>query len=172
MNYRNTIVTAVSVLGCALGMVPLTSEAATNRITYRSATNACHVVDPTNEAGLRYRNLGIFNASMSSMQVACSLDTELVADNAATDLTLSIHNFRTAATTINCTAFGGNRNIGTNSYPATINLGPQATTSHTFQDIDRVTPGSYAHISVVCVLPPNVELSTLRLSENAAANDL
>lgn len=172
MNARNTVAVSAIALGFLLGMAPLSSQAATNRITYRSATNACHVVDPAGEEGLRYRNLGIFNASASAMQVACSLDTELNADNAQTDLTLSIHNFRTAATTINCTAFGGNRAIGTNSYPATINLTAKATSSHTFQDIDRVTPGSYAHISVVCVLPPNVELSTLRLSENAAADDL
>lgn len=172
MIIRTAVITAASAMALGFALVPLNSEAATSRITYRSATNACHAVNPAQADDLRFRHLGVFNAGASAVQIACSLDTELVGDQDTGQITLSIHNFRTGATTINCTVSAGNRYIGTNTYPMTINLPAKASTHQQFSNIDKINTSNFMHYNIVCVLPPNVELSTLRLRESDADDGL
>lgn len=161
---RNSIL-VTSLVACALAaVVPTASDAATSRIIYYSATDSCEAIDPSNFTGLRFRTLGVYNASTSSIQIACALPAEFVADNGATDIWLSLRNFKNVPLTVNCTVFGGSRIQGTNSYPTSGQIAANASTWRTFSSIDRVS-NSYTHYSVSCILPPGVELSLIRVNE-------
>ncbi|GAB2662570.1 hypothetical protein [Arenimonas aestuarii] len=166
-----TSLTAASVAILSLSMMSAPASAATSRIMYYGATERCEAVDPANFTGLRYRNVGVYNASNASIQIACTLPAEFVADVGATDIWIRLHNFKNAATNVNCTVFAGSRATGTNSYPTTGSIDPLVSTWRTFSSVDRVD-GSYTHYALACVLPPGVELSMIRVSETDAGDGL
>lgn len=148
------------------------ADAATSRIKYVAASAICQATDPSNFTGLRFRTIGVYNASLSSIQVACSIPTELVGDQATGEVTLNIRNFRTSPASMNCTVQGGNRQTGVNNYPDTINVSASASTSLTYNDIDKNNPGSFTHYNVSCIIPPNMELSTIRWQERDTGDGL
>ena len=157
-------VLAGTVAVATLAHVP-NAEAATSRIKYVAASAICQATDPSNFTGLRFRTIGVFNASASGIQVACSIPTELVGDQATGEVTLDVHNFRTSAASMNCTVQGGNRRTGVNNYPQTINVGANSQEFLSYSNIDKNNPGSFTHYNISCIIPPNMELSTIRWEE-------
>ncbi|WP_146908301.1 hypothetical protein [Arenimonas daejeonensis] len=100
---RNKLMAATAVaIGLVAASVPMQSEAATSRYRYVGATNACDATDPANFTGLRFRTIGVFNASLSSIQIACSVPADLNADNGVSEVSLFLTNFRNVPVTVNC----------------------------------------------------------------------
>lgn len=170
MNHLSVTLSAIF-LGVAAIAAPTTSEAATNRISYVGATNACDATDPANFTGLRFRTIGVYNASGASIQIACSVPALLNADNGTSEVSLFLHNFRATDVTINCTVSAGSRFYGVNNYPQGGTVAANTSIQRDYSSIDRVST-AYTHYNVTCILPPNTELSTIRVSENSVSDSL
>lgn len=146
--------------GLAFMAAPSSSEAANSRSLYVAATSVCHVVDPSQADQLRFRHLGIFNMPQgSSVQVACSVLGDYEANTDDGWVRIEARNFRSGPASMNCAVSGGKRAYGVNNYPKTIHLPANGVGSALWENIDRMDV--YGHYNIVCILPPNVELSTI-----------
>jgi hypothetical protein len=166
---------AVSVICCALvGTAAVLAtpqvEAATTRIIYTTATNACQPATPLELGGLRFRPLGIYNNKPDSIYIACSLDTEYVGDQAASDISIWFYNSSADTKTVDCTAQGGSRQTGVNTYPGSVDVGAGTTGTLEFLNIDRVSKS--ATLNIMCFLPSGVEMGTIRLNQENPAGGL
>ena len=166
-----SIAVATAMFGAASLLAAPSAHAETSRITYVSATNACQPATPLELGGLRYRPLGIFNNKADSIYISCSLDTDFNSDQATSEVYVFFDNQGTAAQTIDCTIQGGSRSQGVNNYPATLNLAAGADDIMVVSNIDRFNT-SYTHINVSCLLPPKVEMGTIRLYQTSTEGDL
>ncbi|WP_146908304.1 hypothetical protein [Arenimonas daejeonensis] len=168
---RDNLTAAALAIGLAAAAFPMQSNAADYRYRYVGATNACDATDPANFTGLRFRTIGVFNASLSSIQIACSVPADLNADNGSSQVSLFLTNFKNTPVTVNCTVSAGSRSEGTNNYPQGGQVPADTTVERYYGSIDRVST-AYTHYNVTCILPPGVELSTIRVVEYSAELDL
>jgi hypothetical protein len=171
MTRNNLIAASALVIGLASAAFPMQGHAEEYRYRYVGATNACDATDPANFTGLRFRTIGVYNASEASIQIACSVHADLNADNGSSTVSLFITNFKNTPVTVNCTVSGGSRGQGVNNYPLGGQVPADSTIERSYTSIDRVST-SYTHYNVTCILPPGVELSTIRVVEYSAELDL
>jgi hypothetical protein len=167
---RNSLIAATALV-IGLASFPMQGHAEDYRYRYVGATNACDATDPANFTGLRFRTIGVYNASEASIQIACSVHADLYADNGSSQVSLFLTNFKNAPVTVNCTVSGGSRSEGVNNYPQGGQVPADSTVERYYGSIDRVDT-AYTHYNVTCILPPGVELSTIRVVEYSAELDL
>ncbi|GAA3931608.1 hypothetical protein [Luteimonas lutimaris] len=164
---RNPLSTTTCALAIGLAFIvaPSLSSAADSRSQYVAATSVCHVVNPAQAAQVRFRHLGVFNMPQgSAVQVACSIPGDYQANTDNGWIRIQARNYRSGPTTMNCTVSGGKRSLGVNNYPDTISLPANDSADKIWQDINKVN--AFGHYNIVCILPPNVELSTIWFGEH------
>ena len=170
MRHASTLL-ATALLGATAALAAPAADAATLRIRYVSATNACQPATPLELGGLRYRPLGIFNNKNESIYISCSLDTEFNGDQTTNEVYVFFDNQGTVARTVDCTIQGGSRSAGVNNYPATLNLAAGANDIMVVSAIDKVST-SYTHMNLSCLLPAKVEMGTIRLQQESVEDDI
>lgn len=156
-----TTVTFAIVLGV---LFPTEANAKENRVIYHNPTQACQPTDPANHNALRYRPQGLFNASTSSIQIACGLSREIIADVDRTGIAMWVHNFRSGPVGMSCSVQGGSRLQGMNVYPVSWDVPAYGNASSGSVSVDVGTT-SYTHYSLSCILRPNTELGLIRVIE-------
>src|SRR5687768_14728370 len=91
------------------------AEARTSYRTTVSATQACMATTPLNLGGLRFRPLGIFNASANPIYISCSLPIEAGADlktesdpsRLGMSIYFNVKSSSASATSVDCTFANG-----------------------------------------------------------------
>ena len=162
------------VLGGGSLIASTDADAATARYSAVASTADCHATNPADAPKLRFRHLGVFNMpdSGSQVQIACSLPADLLGEQTTGDVIIFVKNYRTSPVDVNCTVHGGSRYSGTNSYPATISVAAGETTWRWYYDVDKTSAGNLPHYNITCVLPQNVEISTIGTLEADADGEL
>lgn len=163
---------AAALVGVGAISVINDASAATFRIKYWGTSAICEAVDPSNFTGLRYRIYGVYNASPASIQVVCTLPSELVGDLTTGGMELEVTNFRTSPASIQCTAFGGSRESGMSVYPASKEVAANDTTTMPFDNVSKTTSGAYEYYAMACVIPPGFELNLIRHYESDTSDGL
>ena len=171
MRHQTIPLICCALFGTAAVMAVPQAQAATSRIIYVTATNACQPATPLELGGLRFRPLGIYNNKPDSIYISCSLDTEFVGDQATSDIRIWFNNSTGATATVSCTAQGGSRQAGVNNYPGSVDLPAGITGTLDFVDIDRVST-SYTTLNISCLLPSGVEMGTIRLNQESVLDEL
>jgi hypothetical protein len=171
MRHQTIPLICCALIGTAAVLAAPRAQAATSRIIYVAATNACQPATPLELGGLRFRPLGIYNNKPDSIYISCSLDTEFVGDQASSDIRIWFNNSTGTTKTVDCTAQGGSRQSGVNNYPGTVDVAAGTTTSLIFNDVDRVGT-SYTTLNISCLLPNGVEMGTIRLQQESVADEL
>lgn len=171
MNKATSALAGALLVGIAAAGTAPTAHAKLNRITYTTATNVCQPATPLELGGLRFRPMGIYNNKPESIYISCSIDTEFVADDDLTDLTIVFNNQGTSSQTVECTAQGGSRYHGPANVSDSVLVTAGAVAQLSFSNLDRVNT-SYTTINVSCLLPTKVEMGLIRLFEEDAGDDL
>lgn len=171
MRLQGIQVICCALIGTSAALSAPQAQAATSRIIYVAATNACQPATPLELGGLRFRPLGIYNNKPDSIYISCSLDTEFVGDQATSDIRIWFNNSTGATRTVSCTAQGGSRQSGVNNYPGSVDVPAGITTTLDFENIDRVST-SYTTLNISCLLPNGVEMGTIRLNQESVADEL
>lgn len=169
---RNILSAAsAAVLAAAALAASGTAEAATSRIKYVHATGVCQPATPLELGGLRFRPLGIFNNKTTPIYISCTFDTEFVGDVNTTDFTIYFDNQGNVEQTVQCTAVGGRRGLGSTSVAGEALVAANAGNTIFFGNVDRVSAAVSAY-GISCLLPPKVEMGLIRMMEEDAGDGL